>query len=147
MLRPIEHAIVRPPMLDITAGCLPWPVLPPVLALTRTRYCVGRCSTPHSMAGMNNLTSELAAADGYKETMRFFTVGMDTHCGDPKKNQTDCSKPFSVSHPHSKILGTQPLPAPSQHMRLANSFALANTGAQHENPDNWGGVQGRQLLP
>ena len=73
--------------------------------------------TPHSMAGMNNvsthaiphppfrrwltdclwvqLTSELADADNYADSMRFFTVGMDTHCGDPKKNQTDCSKPFT----------------------------------------------------
>jgi hypothetical protein len=32
--------------------------------------------TPHSMAGMNNLTAELAAADGYPD-IRFFTVGQD----------------------------------------------------------------------
>ena len=50
--------------------------------------------TPLSMAGMNNLTAELAAADAYGDTVRFFTVGMDTQCGDPAKNQTDCSQPF-----------------------------------------------------
>jgi len=46
--------------------------------------------TPRSMAGMNNLTAELAAADAYKN-IKFFTVGMETACGRP----TDCSKPFS----------------------------------------------------
>jgi hypothetical protein len=46
------------------------------------------------MAGMNNITAELAAADAYSDSIRFFTVGMDTSCGDPKKNQTDCTKPF-----------------------------------------------------
>lgn len=51
--------------------------------------------TPHSMAGMNNLTAELAAADAYGADIKFFTVGMQTVCGDPKKNQTDCSKPFT----------------------------------------------------
>lgn len=45
--------------------------------------------TPHSMAGMNNLTAELAAAEGYKN-IKFFTVGMETNCGHP----TECSKPF-----------------------------------------------------
>eukprot|EP01045_Picozoa_sp_COSAG04_P017331 COSAG04_NODE_1526_length_6459_cov_1.920283_5_plen_441_part_00 len=51
--------------------------------------------TPHSMAGMNNLTAELAAADSYADSIRFFTVGQDTHCGDPKRGQTDCSQPFA----------------------------------------------------
>ena len=49
--------------------------------------------TPHSMAGMNNLTAELAAADMYSKTIKFFTVGMETACGTPPK-RTDCSKPF-----------------------------------------------------
>ena len=31
--------------------------------------------TPHSMAGMNNLTAELAAADAYNADIKFFTVG------------------------------------------------------------------------
>ena len=46
--------------------------------------------TPHSMAGMNNLTAELAAADQYSKTIKFFTVGMETACG----RTADCSKPF-----------------------------------------------------
>lgn len=46
--------------------------------------------TPRSMAGMNNLTAELAAADAYSNTIKFFTVGMETDC-----RTTDCSKPFS----------------------------------------------------
>ena len=29
--------------------------------------------TPHSMAGMNNLTAELAAADSYSDSIRFFS--------------------------------------------------------------------------
>ena len=41
--------------------------------------------TPSSMAGMNNMSTEIAAADDYAATMRFFTVGMDTSCGDPAK--------------------------------------------------------------
>jgi hypothetical protein len=45
--------------------------------------------TPRSMAGMNNLTAELAAADKYSQTIKFFTVGMETSC-----SHTDCSKPF-----------------------------------------------------
>ena len=49
--------------------------------------------TPHSMAGMNNLTAELAAADAYSKTIKFFTVGMETACGTPPQ-RTDCSKPF-----------------------------------------------------
>ena len=68
-----------------------------------TAYC--RCAlgaylvlavqyTPHSMAGMNNATAEIAGADAYASTMRFFTVGQETQCGDPKKGQVDCSKPF-----------------------------------------------------
>lgn len=56
--------------------------------------------TPHSMAGMNNLTEELAAADAYGDTIRFFTVGMDTVCGDPTRGQTDCSKPFRELNPN-----------------------------------------------
>ena len=74
--------------------------------------------TPRSMAGMNNMSAEIGAAggltltltltltlaltltltltlDGYAATMRFFTVGMDTSCGDPAKGQTDCSQPFN----------------------------------------------------
>ena len=51
--------------------------------------------TPRSMKGMNNMSAEIAAADAYSDTMRFFTVGQDTTCGDPAKNQTDCSHPFS----------------------------------------------------
>ena len=50
--------------------------------------------TPYSMAGMNDVETEVAAADNYGDTMRLFTVGMDTSCGDPQKNQTDCSQPF-----------------------------------------------------
>jgi len=50
--------------------------------------------TPYSMAGMNDVADEVAAADAYGDTVRFFTVGMDTSCGDPAKNQTDCSQPF-----------------------------------------------------
>jgi len=45
--------------------------------------------TPHSMSGMNNLTAELAAADAYSATIKFFTVGMETDC-----RHVDCSKPF-----------------------------------------------------
>jgi len=45
--------------------------------------------TPRSMSGMNNLTAELAAADAYGKTIKFFTVGMETNC-----RATDCSKPF-----------------------------------------------------
>ena len=45
--------------------------------------------TPHSMSGMNNLTAELAAADAYGKTIKFFTVGMETAC-----RVTDCSQPF-----------------------------------------------------
>ena len=76
--------------------------------------------TPRSMAGMNNMSAEIGAAggltltltlalaltvtltltltltlDGYAANMRFFTVGMDTSCGDPAKGQADCSQPFS----------------------------------------------------
>eukprot|EP00937_MAST-01D_sp_MAST-1D-sp2_P006352 g6352.t1 len=56
--------------------------------------------TPRSMAGMNNMSAEIAAADAYGDTVRFFTVGMDTACGDPAKNQTDCSQPFRQLNPH-----------------------------------------------
>ena len=45
--------------------------------------------TPRSMAGMNNLTAELAGADRYSETIKFFTVGMETNCA-----AADCAKPF-----------------------------------------------------
>lgn len=51
------------------------------------------------MAGMNNLTAELAAADSYADSIRFFTVGMDTVCGDPKRNQTNCTLPFRELNP------------------------------------------------
>ena len=60
--------------------------------------------TPRSMAGMNNMSSELAAADAYAASMRFFTVGMDTQCGDPKKNQTDCTKVSACArHAHAHV--------------------------------------------
>ena len=45
--------------------------------------------TPHSMAGMNNLTAELGAADAYSKTIKFFTVGMETDC-----RRSPCAKPF-----------------------------------------------------
>ena len=51
--------------------------------------------TPHSMAGMNNASAEIAAADAYGATIRFFTVGQETVCGNPSKGQVDCSKPFA----------------------------------------------------
>jgi sialate O-acetylesterase len=50
--------------------------------------------TPRSMAGMNNLSAELLAADGYAASMRFFTVGMDTSCAGAA-----CSKAFSQLNP------------------------------------------------
>jgi sialate O-acetylesterase len=51
--------------------------------------------TPKSMAGMNNMSAEIAAADALGERIRLFTVGMDTVCGDPAKpGHTDCSRPF-----------------------------------------------------
>jgi sialate O-acetylesterase len=68
--------------------------------------------TPHSMAGMNNLTAELAAADSYSDSVRFFTVGQDTHCGDPKKGGVDCTKPFAQLNANipggNNITGTRP---------------------------------------
>ena len=51
--------------------------------------------TPRSMAGMNNMTAEIAAADGYAATMRFFTVGMDTDC-----RKVDCTQPFKQLNPN-----------------------------------------------
>ena len=60
--------------------------------------CAGQSNmqyTPRSMAGMNNMSAEVAAADRYGATLRFFTVGMGTSCGsDAAKGQTDCSRPF-----------------------------------------------------
>ena len=59
--------------------------------------------TPHSMAGMNNLTAELAAADAYGDTMRLFTAGMESVCGTPgapsgrELPRADCSKPCCSS--------------------------------------------------
>jgi sialate O-acetylesterase len=44
--------------------------------------------TPRSMAGMNNQSAEIAAADAYAH-IRFFTVGEGTDC-----NRKDCSAPF-----------------------------------------------------
>jgi len=46
--------------------------------------------SPRSMAGMNNMTAELASADAYSKTIKFFTVGMETDC-----RHADCSKPYS----------------------------------------------------
>ena len=46
--------------------------------------------TPHSMNGMNNLTAEVAAADGYADGVRIFTVGMETQCGAP--GGTNCGR-------------------------------------------------------
>ena len=45
---------------------------------------------------MNNLSAELAAADAYGATVKFFTVGMETVCGDPVKQpgRANCSAPF-----------------------------------------------------
>lgn len=50
--------------------------------------------TPRSMAGMNNMSAEIAAADGLGDGIRLFTVGMETRCGDPKTGHTNCSQPF-----------------------------------------------------
>jgi len=61
------------PTLLVVLVVLQLPPLPPLLTLIASllRY------TPHSMAGMNNLTAELAAADAYGKSggVRFFTVG------------------------------------------------------------------------
>ena len=40
--------------------------------------------TPHSMAGMNNATAEIAAADAYSDAIRYFTVGMDGGSNEPR---------------------------------------------------------------
>lgn len=60
------------------------------------RLTVGRIAgqsnmqyTPSSMSGMNNKSAEVAAASGYGDTMRLFTVGMGTNI-----YETNCSQPY-----------------------------------------------------
>jgi sialate O-acetylesterase len=55
--------------------------------------------TPRSMDGMNNMSAEIASADAFSSTIRIFTVGMDTSCGDPTAGKTDCSRPFTQLNP------------------------------------------------
>lgn len=57
------------------------------------------------MAGMNNMSAEIAAADGYGATIKFFTVGMQTVCGNGP-GRTDCSTPFSQLNPNIPPVGT-----------------------------------------
>ena len=60
--------------------------------------------TPHSMAGMNNNTAEIAAADSYK-AIRYMTVGQQTVCGDPAKQhgRVNCSEPFPELKPFPPV--------------------------------------------
>ena len=50
--------------------------------------------TPKSMSGMNNATAEIASADAYADTMRFFTVGQQTSCGSAP-GYFNCNEPRS----------------------------------------------------
>ena len=59
--------------------------------------------TPHSMAGMNNLTAELAAADAYGDTIRFFTVGQKNQSTTPFTNLASIEEKWSPAS--SKSLG------------------------------------------
>ena len=59
--------------------------------------------TPSSMAGMNNKSAEVAAADAYGDTMRLFTVGMGTNIYSDVPGGTNCSEPYrqlnTTTHP------------------------------------------------
>ncbi len=65
--------------------------------------------TPRSMAGMNNMTAEIAAADGYGDTVRFMTAGMESVCGTPgapsgrELPRADCSKPWLQLNPNISV--------------------------------------------
>ena len=53
-------------------------------------FCSGQSNMQYTpMRGMNNLSAEIAAADGYGHGIRLLTVGMDSKCA----NST-CSKPW-----------------------------------------------------
>jgi hypothetical protein len=65
--------------------------------------------TPRSMAGMNNMSAELAAADGYGDTIRLFTAGMESVCGTPGSAsgralpRADCTKPWRELNPNISV--------------------------------------------
>ena len=65
------------------------------LARARARAYAPTCLCACACADMNNASAEIAGADAYADTMRFFTVGQETKCGDPKKGLVDCSQPFA----------------------------------------------------
>jgi len=50
--------------------------------------------TPRSMAGMNNMTSEIASASNYDKGIRYMTVGQQTDC-----RHVNCSLPFPELKP------------------------------------------------
>eukprot|EP01052_Picozoa_sp_SAG31_P055459 SAG31_NODE_15324_length_760_cov_1.481089_1_plen_98_part_10 len=58
--------------------------------------------TPHSMAGMNNLTAELAAADAYTD-IRFFTVGQKNQSKTPFSQLASIEEPWETAS--AKSLG------------------------------------------
>ena len=82
---------------------LPFPAICPFLALSRPCHALPFPS------------SEVAAADRYGATVRFFTVGMGTTCGsDAAKGQTDCSRPFRELNSVVKVPPWQcPISAPA----------------------------------
>eukprot|EP01052_Picozoa_sp_SAG31_P000329 SAG31_NODE_10_length_40133_cov_27.863041_15_plen_644_part_00 len=101
-----------------------------VLSLKRVMFgdvfiCSGQSNmqyTPRSMWGMNNLTAEVAAADFYGDGIRFFTVGFADQCGDPTKNQTNCTEPW-------KELSHKFAPVPAGGPCLGGTFACRESWA------------------
>ena len=65
--------------------------------------------TPRSMAGMNNMSAEIAAADSYSDTMRFFTAGMESVCGTPGSGsgralpRVNCTEPWTQLNPNISV--------------------------------------------
>ena len=86
--------------------------------------------TPHSMAGMNNLSAELAAADAYSKTIKLFTVGMETHCSKALKDE-DCSEPFiELAHgPHIRSNNSAPCTTGASCRELWEPVSAATLGA------------------
>ena len=105
--------------------------------------------TPHSMAGMNNLTAELAAADAYGDTMRLFTAGMESVCGTPgspsgrELPRADCSKPWLQLNPNVSV--KQWTPDGTEEQFINGSWHNETCGKGHACREPWARASSKAL--
>jgi sialate O-acetylesterase len=112
--------------------------------------------TPHSSTSyashMNNMSAELAAADSYGDSMRFFTAGMESVCGTPGATnsgralpRSDCSKPWAQLQPNVSVSASNWAQNGTEEQLINGSWHNEVCGAGHACREPWARASSRSL--